>query len=448
VFINTPVTSTIVAAASSVHLAVLLLRWHRNRHGLRHALLLLPSVAASASPWLFPTPLGLATGFLLHIAWFIACERLVPDARATIATAARPRTVPSSPSDPPQPSRPNSGFLRVPVIATLRETGDITTFRMARPAGFDFQAGQFITVRVNVDGKPAARCYTISSPPEATGFLEISIKRQGMVSGALHATLRPGSLLDVTGPAGGFHYPVEDQRPITLLAGGVGITPMMSMLRHAVHAEPTRPVTLLYSVHTQTDAAYRDELRWIARRHPQAKVLVTTTHGLHDSDYLSGRIDRRMLVDRVDDIQDNIFMICGPGPMIGALTSVLSEIGIPDSQIRSEAFEAAVAMANRNHGLQATASNTHATAGTFQLRLVNSGETIEACPNNTLLETCEAAGVDIPSVCRAGVCGSCRARLVAGDVHCDSDLLDDSERAEGIILPCVSRPASDCALEA
>jgi ferredoxin-NADP reductase len=122
---------------------------------------------------------------------------------------------------------------------------------MARPDGFSFKAGQFLSVRFSIDGKAVSRCYSVSSAPESTGYLEISVTRQGLVSGMLHATVRPGSLLDVIHPAGAFVYPADDHRPITLIAGGVGITPLMSMLRHAVQADPTRPMTLLYSVRTE-----------------------------------------------------------------------------------------------------------------------------------------------------------------------------------------------------
>ncbi len=201
-------------------------------------------------------------------------------------------------------------------------------------------------VRFWIDGKTVSRCYSVSSAPEATGYLEISVKRQGLVSGLLHATVRPGSLLDIMRPAGGFVYPSDDHRPITLLAGGVGITPLMSMLRHAVQADPTRPVTLLYSVRTQHDVAFRDELAWLARRHRQAKVVVTTSDEPPSAEFLSGMINRELLTSQVEDLQDNIFLLCGPPPMIKAMKGILGALGVAPDQVRFEEFAAAVAFAS------------------------------------------------------------------------------------------------------
>jgi ferredoxin-NADP reductase len=446
-------STSMLAAATTAHLAVLLLRYHRNPPGLRYSLLLLPTAALTASPWLFPSLAGIAAGLVAHLIWFVACDRLVPrpvQAAPAAATPAPVRTSPPVAAAPARRAAAATGFVKAPVIAVIRETDDITTFRIARPEGFEFAAGQFLTVRVAIDGKPVSRCYSVSSAPEATGYLEISIKRQGSVSGMLHATVRPGTLLEVMRPAGPFVYPADDQRPITLLAGGVGITPLMSMLRHAVQADPTRPVTLLYSVHTQRDIAFRDELASLARRHPQAKVVVTTTRGPHSTEVLSGRIDRRLVTSQVADLEQNIFMICGPGPMIDAMKQLLGDLGIPQDQVRAEAFEAAVASAAAaDAGRQPAAAAAGAAAASgFRLQLVESGHTIVASGDQTLLETCEANGVVLPSACRAGVCGSCRSRLVEGEVRCESDLLDDRDRADGYILPCVSWPTSDCAMEA
>lgn len=442
----TPVPTAILAVVTTAHLAILLLRVHRSAPGLRHALLLLPSAFLSATPWFLPTPPGVVLGLVLHLGWFAACEKFLPAPAAPARQATKPQSAPR-PAAKPTPPAPSRGFVQVPVFNVIRETEDIATFRMARPEGFEFTAGQFLTVRVNVDGKPVVRCYTISSAPEATGYLEISVKRQGLLSGTLHATIRPGSMLAVNAAAGGFTYPEGDDRPLALIAGGVGITPMMCMLRHAVQADPTRPVTLLYSVHANRDVVFPEELRLLAARHPQVKVVVTTTRGPHSTEYLSGRIDRQMIQDQVSDPANTIFMICGPGPMIEAMTSTLSELGVPEAQVRSEAFEAAVASATATDTPQEETALAAQAGGEFQLQLVESGATVAASGACTILESCEAAGIPLPVACRAGVCGTCRCRLVGGRVRCESDMLDETDRADGYILPCVSWPEEDCALE-
>ena len=445
---TSPTATSILAIITTVHLGILLLCIHRRAPGSGHPLLLVPSVALSASPWVLSTLPATGFGLLLHFLWCGAYHRILPSQPELARPNFHPRPALEQPARPAVSSPPR-GFVQVPVINVIRETEDITTFRVARPEGFEFKAGQVLTVRVNVDGKPVVRCYTISSAPEASGYLEISVKRQGLLSGTLHATVRAGSMLAINAAAGNFLYPESDDRPLALIAGGVGITPMMCMLRHAVHADPTRPVTLLYSVHGHRDVTFRDELRLMANRNPQMNVRVTTTRGPHETGYLFGRIDGRMISEQVNDPSNTIFMICGPGPMIDGIKTALSELGVPDPQIRSEAFEAAIASSVRTDTPKAADYALPAQTGNdFQLHLIETGATLPASCSSTILESCEAAGIPLSAVCRAGVCGSCRARLASGKVRCESEILDEADRADGYILPCVSWPEEDCALEA
>jgi ferredoxin-NADP reductase len=202
------------------------------------------------------------------------------------------------------PGRPK-GFIQAPVLAVFNETNDIKTIRIARPGGFEFAAGQFITVRIRVDGKDCSRCYSLSSAPDVRGYLEISVKRQGLVSNALHATARPGAMMSIRSPNGAFKYPSGDDRPIVLLAGGVGITPLMSMLRHGVQTEPSRPITLLYSARTPSDFAFHDELMALARRHPQIRVHLASTKS-SSPDLYPGRIDSALIGATLPDVAHSI----------------------------------------------------------------------------------------------------------------------------------------------
>ena len=232
----------------------------------------------------------------------------------------------------------------VPVIATIDQTRDIRTFRLARPRGFDFQAGQFLTVSVKINSKRMVRRYSISSAPESADHLEITVKRQGTVSSALHATLGVGSLLSVEPPAGRFVYPAGDPRPIVLLAGGVGCTPLMSMLRHAVVRDPTRPVTYLLSVRTEKDIAFHSEISRLRRSHPHLRVGVTLTREKRPG-FRAGRIDEELLRRASPDPANTLYYICGPTPMMDRMRSLLSRLGVPAGQIRWEVFDNASAAA-------------------------------------------------------------------------------------------------------
>jgi ferredoxin-NADP reductase len=326
----------------------------------------------------------------------------------------------------------------------LDETPDIRTFRLARPQGFDFAAGQFLAVRLRTEGREHVRCYSISSPPEASGYLEISVKRQGLVSGALHATVRPGSLLTVRPPAGAFRYPDDDDRPLLLVAGGVGITPLLSMLRHAAYTEPSRPATLLYSVRHECDLAFRDELQLLARRSPRIRVICAVSRGSDAPDLYPGRIDESLL-RTVPDLEQSVALICGPEGLIDAVCERLAVIGVPPAQIRFERFDPAVAASSRARA-NGTPSRDEG-SGPFCIRTASGGRRITIESGETLLEAAEREGLDIPSICRAGVCGTCRTRVLEGDVECTSDLLDADERGEGYVLACVSSVRSDCVIE-
>ena len=232
-----------------------------------------------------------------------------------------------------------AGLVTVPVIAIIDETHDVRTFRMARPGGFDFLAGQYLAVSIRIDGKRMTQCYSISSAPDSADYLEITVKRQGPVSDALHSSVGVGSRLSVEPPAGRFVYPGGDHRPLLMLAGGAGCAPLMSMLRHAVVREPSRPVTFLLSVRTVKDIPFRSELAQLRRRHAQVRIGVTLTREDRRPGLLAGRIDESLLRRAAGDPANALFYICGPIPMIEEMKRLLLGLGVPASQIRWEIFE-------------------------------------------------------------------------------------------------------------
>lgn len=441
-----PVSSSVLAFVTTVHAAMVVLRLHRG--GSRAFALALPSMAFAALTWVLTTPAWVVGGVLANIAWFAACERL-----ARGAPAAGPQRPPGQTGDAPAGASPppitRQGFLSVPVLAVHDESPTIRTFRLRRPPEFAFEAGQFLTVQVQADGQRHVRCYSISSAPEVPGYLEISVRRQGFVSNLLHATLRAGSAVMVRAPAGRFVYPAGDDRPLVFVAGGVGITPLMSMARHAVMAEPGRPLVLLYSAKGPEDLAFRDELVLLSRTHRQLRVVFTVTRDTSEPFLRHGRIDSALVGEVVPDPAAAIFLMCGPASLIEGLRQLLLSTGVPASQVRSEAFEAAAAV-----GAKLPASPDLHDAGaaehddTGRLTLSRSQRQVQMNSGESLLDAAERAGGDIPFVCRSGVCGTCRTRLVAGEARCTSDVLTTEDRNGGYVLPCVTWGRGDCVLEA
>jgi len=440
-----PVSSPVLALLTTIHLALAALRNHRTpSKGLFGAGVV--SLLMAGLPWTFPSGWGVAMGLMVHAAWFAACERLLLTASTALpapSPVVRPLVAAPGSVSVPGPAGPR-GFVQAPVLATFDETPSIRTIRIARPEGFHFEAGQFVPVRTKIDGKDLTRCYSISSAPEAVGYLEISVKRQGVVSTALHTSIRPGSLLSIRQPAGSFKYPGLDDRPLVLVAGGVGITPLMSMLRHGVTAQPARPMTLVYGAHTAADFAFRDELECLSRRHPQLRLQLAASSGPVASDVYPGRIDSALLGAVVPDLSHSIVMMCGPAAMIAGLSSELTAAGVPASQIRHEVFEAAIAASSDAPARAPVPSR----GASFHVSCTQSDRQLEIRANQTLLEAAEDAGVPIPSLCRAGVCGTCRIQVTAGEVDCESATLSADEIAQGFVLACVTTAKSDCAVSA
>ena len=435
-----------------MHLAMAFVRRHRAGARLSSPFVL-PSFLFAATPWVWISPIALLAATVAHVAWFAVCEFLAPPA-ARRSPLIRSATGTADPQRPrvndaaPQPSAaPGPGFISTPVLAVLEEANGIKTFRMARPDGFTFTAGQFLAVRVSVAGQPHVRCYSISSSPEARGYLEISVRRQGLVSTTLHATLRSGSVLTVGRAAGRFVYPHGDDRPLALVAGGIGITPLLSMLRHAVLADPSRPVALLYSARSPDDAAFVRELSLIAERYPQIQIGLTFSGGTAPSPWRTGHIDVAMVRQYVTHPAHTIFCICGPAPMMAAMDEMLRREGVPADQVRSERFETAVAAALVNTAGPAAPQQTTA-QGAYRVTFTSSGLTARGGASQTLLDVAELEGVAIASSCRSGVCLTCRTRLTEGEADCRSTMLDPDDRAAGFILPCVSWAMGDCVLEA
>ena len=454
------IDTALPASLTAVHLTIAALRHHRARTSVVNPFVL-PSFLFAVTPWVWPSPLALGLVLAGHVAWVVACEILAPAAatpqapaqsaapNATKPSAPRPRT----PAHTPAPSgTAQAGFGEASVLAVLDEATDIRTFRMSRPQGFEFTAGQFVPVRVSIDGKPHVRCYSISSSPDARGYFEISVRRQGLVSTTLHATLRTGSRLLIGRPAGQFVYPGGDDRPLALLAGGIGITPLLSMLRHAISSDPGRPVVLLYSARNPQAAAFYSELQVIGQRHPQVRIAVTMSEPSTPAPWRRGHIDAQMVRQHVAHPSHTIFCICGPVPMMTAMEQLLTAEGVPANQIRTENFDTAMA-ATQIHAPAAAAQSAamprpQQGSAQYEITFAATGRSVSANGSHTLLEMAEAEGIAIPSSCRSGVCQACRTRVADGDVDCQSSVLDPDDRAEGFILPCVSWPHSDVVLEA
>jgi len=362
----------------------------------------------------------------------------------------------------PRKKRFWSGELKVARI--FEETSDIKTFRLVAldggPLPFDYAAGQYLNLALTIDGKRVNRSYTIASSPTRADYCEISVKQAagGHGSRHLHETLREGSVLKVGAPAGRFVFAHDQAKRCVLIAGGVGITPMMSTVRSLTDRCWPGQIYLLFSVRTRRDFAFRDELAYLQARFPNLHVLVTLTNdpeGAWDGE--RGQISREMLERFVPGLTRGPVLVCGPDPMMTAMRRLLVDrLGVPDAEVLQEAFVSPLAAAS---DLVGTGDGVEARPGDpaearlngqpASVRFQRTGKSGELSDGLTVLEAAEDAGVAIPFECRSGICGQCKTHLVSGAVTMEvEDALTTGDRAKRLILACQARAVGDIVVDA
>lgn len=350
-----------------------------------------------------------------------------------------------------------SGELRVAHI--VNETPTVETYRLV-PMGsdelpFDFLPGQFLQVEVEPEpDKRFRRSYTIASSPTQRAFVEITVKRedQGVVSRHLNEKLEVGDLLRVSGPFGSFTFTGSDAQSVVLIAGGVGITPVMSVLRYLTDKAWPGDIFLLYGAKSTEEFLFREEIERLEKRHANLHVLATMQRS-PGTVWLGpeGILTKELIASAVPRIAERRIHLCGPPPMMAAVQKLLVELGVPEAQIHSEAFgpaslpaenaPSALTIATEQSqvtpaGSQPSSTAIPQTTVTFSL----SGVAAPLRADESVLEAAEGAGVEIPYVCRIGECGVCVTKLLQGSVTMAVEKgLDPADKAQGYVLACQAK---------
>lgn len=343
----------------------------------------------------------------------------------------------------------------VVVIGIFNETHDVKTFRLASPDGhtipFSFEPGQFVTFALTIDGvaKPVKRSYTIASSPTEQHYFEVTIKREelGVVSRYMHDTVHVGDALTIKAPGGKFYFNGQDANSVVLISGGVGITPMMSAVRYLTTTCWDGDIYFLFCTRTSNDFIFEQELKYLQARHPRLKVLVSMTQAKGTS-WMGpqGRFSSALINEFVPDIASKTAHICGPPAMMDATKDMLSELGMPATHIKTEAFGGA--SPKKTAAKPEIAPNT-SVKNTRQVRFSLSNTQAQAGPDETVLDVADELDVDIENSCRAGSCGSCKVKLLRGDVDMEvDDGLEPEDKVSGYILACQAIPKSDVEVEA
>ncbi|GAB3891714.1 ferredoxin reductase [Spirosoma agri] len=230
------------------------------------------------------------------------------------------------------------------VKAIMQETPRVKTFTLQLPQWTPHLPGQHYDLRLTAeDGYQAERSYSIASPPEQTGEIDLTIELidDGEVSSYLYDGIAIGDPLEVRGPIGGYFVWKDSManEPLLLIAGGSGIVPLMAMLRHRAQIKATNPTLLLFSIRTDDDVIYRHELAQLAQDTQFTLCLTFTRQAPADWTGYRRRIDQAMLTDALSrfNTQPNCF-VCGPTSLVEHVANTLADRGLPPTTIRTERF--------------------------------------------------------------------------------------------------------------
>ncbi|HUR76970.1 MAG TPA: ferredoxin--NADP reductase [Acidimicrobiales bacterium] len=320
------------------------------------------------------------------------------------------------------------GFHRVRVTRVVAETADASSFVLDAP--FVYEAGQFCTFRVVIDGVTQLRSYSMSSAPGVDDEFQVTVKRVpgGPVSNWLLDNVQAGTEVELTYPAGVFRL-TAGHADLVAFAGGSGITPVHSLLKSAL-ADTSRGVRLLYANRDADSTIFAAELAALEAKFGE-RLAVT-----HRYDAEHGFVDAEAVTAFVGADNGADFYICGPGPYMDIVEGALLALGAPAERIHVERFTPAAPE-------PAAAIETDPAAAQVTVELGGKRATGAHHRGTTLLQMARQLGMSPPYSCESGSCATCMARLVDGTVKMQvNNALTDDEVTEGWVLTCQSVPTS------
>jgi ferredoxin-NADP reductase len=359
-----------------------------------------------------------------------------------------------------------NGFRKFEVRQRVDEARDICSFYLQphdRKALPPFEPGQFLTFQLQIPGqnKAVVRCYSLSDSPNHPDYYRVTIKRvppprdrpelpPGLSSNYFHDALKEGDILDVKAPSGHFFLDTAKQTPVVLIGGGVGLTPVLSMLNWIVESGSKRETHFFYGVTNSGDHTMKAHLERIGRENENVHLHICYSQPL-ESDVVGEDFQHegRVSIDLFKQALPNNnfdYYLCGPPPMMTAVVEALEGWGVPEKNIHFEAFGPASVKKKKQDAAQAAVVAQPA-GSTFEVTFSRSGKSLPwPADAGSILEFAEDNGIHIDSGCRAGNCGTCITAIKSGDIVYVNE--PGSPPEAGSCLACISIPKGNLVIDA
>lgn len=363
--------------------------------------------------------------------------KLVPNRREALANG----------SDEPIPTeyRTNDlatalhpGYMEVELTHIVQLTPNMKNFTFKRidSSAFPFfRAGQYVSLQTKIGDSLVSRPYSISSSPDEAleGRLSLGIEDAGFFSGYMNNEAKIGDRFVMTEPSGEFHYEnIRDKKNIVCIAGGSGITPLLSMAKSVAEGNEDYNMTLFYGAKDFEHLAYRDELEVLKESGIQIIYVLETEHEGCEKGFVTAK-----LMEKYVDIKDSTFFMCGPVAMYASILKELEPYDLPLKAVRKDAACCGDLDIDSPKTFRLT---VHMRDKVYE---------IDAKENETLLTAMERAGLNAPNKCRAGGCGFCHSKWLGGEyiIAKGRDGRREADRKFGFIHPCVTYPQSDMEID-
>jgi ring-1,2-phenylacetyl-CoA epoxidase subunit PaaE len=340
-----------------------------------------------------------------------------------------------------------SSFYKLQVKEIKHETASAISVSFTIPTelkpAYQFIAGQYVNLKLTLDGAEIRRAYSICSSPNS-GDLRIAIKsvKSGHFSKFANENLKVGDIIEVGQPEGKFTFEPSAER-LKNYAGfvaGSGITPVMSILKSVLENEPKSTFVLVYGNKSPEETIFHNELHELQLKYVGRFFVHYVFSQAKSEEALFGRIEKSavnfVLNTKHKEKAFDKFYLCGPEEMINLVSTVLKEHNVPEKNIKFELFSTSTTNDNPN-------AESHTGHTKITVMVDDEETTFEMSQKQTILEAALKQGIDAPYSCQGGICSSCLARITNGSAEMKKNsILTDGEIAEGLILTCQAHPTS------